>query len=232
MRVAALYDVHGNLPALEAVLADPRLAAADVVVCGGDLCAGPMPVEVLRLMQEHDALFVRGNADRDLKGWSAGRLTEEELELLRVWPPSVELDVEGLGRVLFCHGSPRSDEEILTSITPDEIVAAALAGAGADVVVCGHTHVQYDRVVAGTRLLNAGSVGMPYEGRTAAFWALLGPDVQLVDTEYDVAAAVAAIRATGPAETDDIVETLLTPHSAAEANEVFEARREATSGAA
>ena len=168
MRVAALYDVHGNLPALEAVLADPRFAAADVVVSGGDLCAGPMPVEVLRLMQEHDALFVRGNADRNLKGWPAGCLTEEELEVLRGWRPSVDLDVEGLGRVLFCHGTPR---------------------------------------------------------------ALLGPGCQLVNTEYDVDAAVAAIRATGHPETDDIVETLLIPHGAAEANEVFEARREAASGA-
>ncbi len=223
VRVAALYDIHGNLPALEAVLADLRSASADIVVCGGDLCAGPMPVEVLDLMREREALFIRGNGDRDLTGWPADRLTNVELELLRAWPTTVMLDVDGLDPVVFCHGSPRADDEILTRITPQEDVEEACGGK--PVVVGGHTHVQFDRVAGQTRFVNAGSVGMPYEGRTAAFWALLGPEVELVFTEYDVKAAVAAIHATGYPGADDVVETLLTPHSAEEASEYFEGLR-------
>ena len=223
MRVAALYDVHGNLPALEAVLADPRFASADIVVCGGDLCAGPMPVEVLDLMRRRDALFVRGNADRDLTGWPAERLGNAELEVLRAWPTTLTLDVDGLGPVVFCHGSPRADDEILTRITPLEAIEEACGGR--PLVVGGHTHAQFDRVAGPTRFVNAGSVGMPYEGRTAAFWALLGPDVELVSTEYDVKSAVAVIHATGHPEAGDVAETLLTPHSAEEASEYFEGLR-------
>lgn len=223
MRVAALYDVHGNLPALEAVLADPRCAAADVVVSGGDLCAGPMPVETLHAMQARGALFVRGNADRELTGWPAARLTAAQLETLRSWPTTLTLEVDGLGPVVFCHGSPRADDEILTRITPDDVVADAVGGS--PLVVCGHTHVQYDRAVGRSRIVNAGSVGMPYEGRTAAFWALLGPGVELVATDYDVAAAVAAIRETGYDNAEDAIQSLLTPHSSEEATEVFEGRR-------
>jgi predicted phosphodiesterase len=223
VRVAALYDVHGNLPALEAVLADPRFSGVDAVVCGGDLCAGPMPVEVLGLIQDSAGLFVRGNADRELGGWPAERLTPAQLELLRSWPTSLTVDVDDLGPVVFCHGSPRRDDEILTRITPGDAVEAACAGAA--VVVCGHTHVQFDRVAGRTRLVNAGSVGMPYEGVRGAFWVLLGPEVELVHTEYDIDAAAVAIRATGYPDADELVETLLTPSSAEEATEVFESRR-------
>ena len=225
MRVAALYDVHGNLPALESVLADPRCADVDVVVCGGDLCAGPMPVEVLSLMQARGALFVRGNADRELTGWPAERLSNAQLELLRSWPTTLTLEVDGLGPVVFCHGSPCSDDEILTRITPAEAVTEACAGA--PLVVGGHTHVQFDRVAGHTRLVNAGSVGMPYEGRTAAFWALLGTDIELVGTEYDVEEAVAAILATGYPCAGDLPENLLTPPTAEEATAFFETQREA-----
>jgi predicted phosphodiesterase len=223
MRVAALYDVHGNLPALEAVLADPRCAAAAAIVSGGDVCAGPFPVETLELLQRHSTHFVRGNADRELRGWPAEQLSPEQLELLRGWPTTVTLDVDGLGEVVFCHGSPRSDDEILTRITPEEAVDEACGGA--PVAVTGHTHVQYDRSTPRSRVINAGSVGMPYEGRTAAYWALLGPDVELVSTDYDVPAAVAAARATGYDHADDFVAGLLEPHSAEEATEVFEAQR-------
>jgi predicted phosphodiesterase len=222
-RVAALFDVHGNLPALEAVLADPRCAAADAIVSGGDVCAGPMPVEALELLEGRGAIFVRGNADRLLTGWPAERLTEAERERLRSWPAAVTLEIENLGEVVFCHGSPRSDDEILTRITPlDEVDEAS---GGAPLVVCGHTHVQYDRQTPRSRVVNAGSVGMPYEGRTAAYWALLGPDVELVATDYDVEAAAAAARATGYDNVEDFVASLLEPHSAEEATEVFEARR-------
>ena len=225
MRVAALYDVHGNLPALRAVLADPRCAAADVVVSGGDVSAGPMPLEVLRLLEERGAVYVRGNADRALEGWPATQLTDAQHEVLRSWASTLTLQLEGLGEVLFCHSTPRSEDDLVTRVTPEEEVAEALGAVSANVVVCGHTHVQFDRQIAGTRLVNAGSVGMPYEGRTAAFWALLGPEVELVWTPYDVAEAVAEIRATDYPGAEEHVETLLTPHTPEEATEVFEARR-------
>jgi diadenosine tetraphosphatase ApaH/serine/threonine PP2A family protein phosphatase len=126
---------------------------------------------------------------------------------------------------VFCHGSPRSDDEILTRITPVEVLDDACGGAA--LVVGGHTHVQYDRTTPRSRIVNAGSVGMPYEGRTAAYWLLLGPEVELVSTEYDVEAAVAAIRDTDYPEPDrgNFLESLLEPHSAEEATSVFEAQR-------
>jgi predicted phosphodiesterase len=221
--VAALYDVHGNLPALEAVLADPRCADVDTVVCGGDLCAGPMPAEVLGLMHEHDAVFVRGNADRELRGWPSERLSTDQLEALRSWPTAITLDVEGLGTVVFCHGSPRRDDEIITRVTPAEAVEEACGGL--PLVVGGHTHVQFDRRTGATRMVNAGSVGMPYEGRRGAFWALVGPDVALMSTEYDADVAAARIRATGYPQADEVVETLTTPPSAEEATSFFEGQR-------
>ena len=181
MRVAAVSDVHGNLPALEAVLAEADRENVDAIVCCGDV-AGPFGGECLdRLLALGDRLhLVRGNADQGAD-----------------WPLTVELDVDVLGRVLFCHGSPRSEHEILTRVSPEERVAAALAEVDAAVVVGGHTHVQFDRRAAGRRLVNAGSVGMPYEGVRGAFWALLGPDVELRRTEYDVESAAAALEATG-----------------------------------
>jgi predicted phosphodiesterase len=223
VRVAALYDVHGNLPALEAVLADPRCRDVDALVCGGDLCAGPMPVEVLGLMEEHHAVFVRGNADRELHGWPAERLSADQLETLHSWPTTITLDVEGLGAVVFCHGSPRHDDEIITRVTPDEVVEEACGGM--PFVVGGHTHVQFDRRSGATRMVNAGSVGMPYEGRRGAFWAVIGPDLELGFTEYDIDAAAARISATGYPQADEVVETLTSPPSADEATSIFEAQR-------
>ena len=224
MRVAALYDVHGNLPALEAVLADERCASADVLVSGGDLCAGPMPVESLELLQQRGARFVRGNADRELEGWPAARLDDTQLALLRSWPTTLTLDCGGGVEVTFCHGSPRSDDEILTSLTPATIVDEACGGA--PFVVCGHTHVQFDLRAGRTRLVNAGSVGRPYEGRTAAFWLLLEDGVTYpTHTDYDVQEAVDRIRATGYDDADDMVSALLEPHSADEASAYFESIR-------
>jgi putative phosphoesterase len=192
VRVAALYDVHGNIGALDAVLADIERERVELVVSGGDLVSGPFASECLeRLLAAGERVrFVRGNADREAAAFAG---------VVAAWPLTVVVDVDGLGDVVFCHGSPRSDEEILTEISPEERVRAALEGVEPSVVVCGHTHVQFDRQVAGRRLVNAGSVGMPYEGRRGAFWALLGPDVELRRTEYDVEAAAAAIEASaGP----------------------------------
>jgi putative phosphoesterase len=197
VRVAALYDVHGNLPALEAVLAD---VDADLVVVGGDIAAGPWPAETLeRLRALGDrARFIRGNADREvvqpgvrglappeMMDFTREQLSDEQLDFLGSLPLTTSADVDGLGSVLFCHATPRDDEQIFTRISPDERWQEVLHGVEADVVVCGHTHVQFDRRVGELRLVNAGSVGMPYEHEPGAYWALLGPDVDLRRTAYE-----------------------------------------------
>lgn len=216
MRVAALYDVHGNLPALEAVLADVRAAGADHVVVGGDVVPGPMPRESLEALRELGVptSVLLGNGEREvLEGlggrfsevvpeafhevlrWNGAQLTEPLIAWLARWPAGVELDVDGLGRVHFCHGTPRSDAEIFTEVTPADALLPVLREAGAPTVVCGHTHMQFDRRVGDVRVVNAGSVGMPF-GEPGAYWALLGPTVELRRTAYDLEEAAARIRAT------------------------------------
>ena len=204
MRVATLYDVHGNLPALAAVLGEVAQIGPDAVVFGGDLFSGAFPRETLALARSiPDARFVRGNADvldpeaPEPFHWPYLQLTDEETAFAAGWEPTVTLEIDGLGRTLFCHAVPANERDIVTQIAPDEVFAAAFGGADADVVVCGHTHMQYDRRADGVRVVNAGSVGMPYEGRPGAYWALLGPSVELRRTEYDVEAAAATIRESG-----------------------------------
>ena len=238
MRVAALFDIHGNRPALEAVLAELEGVDADLVVVGGDALLGPMPVETLeRLRRLGPRLrYLRGNTEREIlepphgdelwerrARWTRDTLPPEALAYLAPLLPTISLDVDGLGPVLFCHGSPRRDDEILTAISPEERVAPIVAGVAEGVIVHGHTHVRYDRLVAGRRLVCAGSVGMPYEGRAAAFWAVLGPEVELCETPYDVVAAATAIRETGFPDANEFVASVLeAPATAAEATEHFE----------
>ncbi len=235
-RVAVLSDVHGNLPALEAVLDEVAREEVDLIVSGGDVASGPMPAECVdRLRGLGDlVLWVRGNADRldavpaDMAETLVPFLTEqlgsERLAFVAAASLTVELDVEGLGRVVVCHGSPRSDEEILTKLSPPERVDAALADVSADVVVGGHTHVQFDRRVGGHRLVNSGSVGIPYEGRRGAFWVLLGPDVNLRRTDYDVEGAVAEIRQTAYPGAEQVAGWLLDPEDPDEVSAYFEER--------
>jgi putative phosphoesterase len=232
VRVAALYDIHANLPALEAVLAEVSEAGVDLVVIGGDVASGPLPEPTLaRLRALGDrARFVRGNADREVvSAWdapgapsddpgtqaaafAAGQLDRGGRDFLAGFPATVTLEVDGLGPVLFCHATPRSDTEMITTASPPERLTAMLSGVDAPVVVCGHTHRQFDRRVQRWRVVNAGSVGMPYEGRAAAFWALLGDGVQLRATPYDVPAALTSLRAGGFAGTDEmLLESLVKP---------------------
>ncbi len=224
MRVAALADVHGNAPALEAVLAEVELAEPDLIVFCGDLTWGSLPRETLALVRslEIPARFVRGNGDRAVgtdnesqRGpWIASLHSDEDLAFLASFEQTVSVDVDGLGPTCFCHGSPRSDEECVTERTPAERVREFMAGVDARVVVTGHIHVRYDREVDGIRLLSPGSVGLPCEGeRGGAYWALLGPDVELRRTAYDVEAAVAQMRATGDPRVEVIVELMLDPPS-------------------
>jgi predicted phosphodiesterase len=243
MRVAALYDIHANLPALEAVMAEPDVAAADLVLVGGDALAGPMPTQTLALLAAlgDRVAWVHGNTEREVArsrgadpatgglwdrraAWVAGRLTAAAVAAADAWPATVALAVDGLGPVRFCHGSPRSDEEILTAISPPERVVPMLEGVGERTIVCGHTHVQFDRIVSGRRIVNAGSVGMPYEGSHGARWCLLGPDIELRRTGYDAEAAAARIRATGFPEAEEFAGLLLQPVTAEEATREFEAQ--------
>ncbi|TML62899.1 MAG: metallophosphoesterase family protein [Actinobacteria bacterium] len=199
-RVAALYDVHGNLPALEAVLAE--VGDADLIVVGGDVVGGPFPAETVeRLRDLGDRVrWLRGNAERELVEQPPPReagpppgelerlraaLSDEQVDFVYGLPERVELDVEGLGRVLFCHATPQNDLDIVTPLTPEERLRRILEGVTVDAVVAGHTHIQEDRRVGGVRWVNAGSVGMPYEDEPGACWALLGPEVELRRTEYD-----------------------------------------------
>jgi putative phosphoesterase len=225
MRVAALCDVHGNLPALEAVLAEVASVQVDRIVSGGDAVSGPFPQECLDRLRAVDAVFVRGNADRysprapeGTWEWVSGQLAPPSLELIGGWPLTVSLD-----GVLYCHGSPRDDDEILTKVSPDERFRAALVGAEERIVVGGHTHVQFEREVDGIRFVNAGSVGIPYEGKQGAFWALLdGEEVEFRHTPYAVEAAVALIRSSSYPGAEQIAGWLLEPEDPDEVSAYFE----------
>lgn len=236
MTTAALADIHGNVHALEAVLADPRFTSAERIVVLGDVVAGTFPAETLDRLVPLGARvrILQGNADRlvvegrdEESQWVGDRLGPERLASLRAWPSSFVIDVEHLGAVRCCHATPRDDEEILTRITPKADLAAVLEGTEERVVIGGHTHVQFDRRAGRWRFVNVGSVGRPWEGRPGAYWALLGPDVELLRTEYDVEAAAQAVLASGQPSADRVAEILVRPPSAEEATAEFEALRNA-----
>jgi len=241
MRIAALYDIHGNLPALDAVLAEVAREEVDRIVVGGDVLPGPMPAAALTRLAGLDVpvAFIHGNGEADalaeLDGrpsrvpeafreavrWSAAALTEEQVDFVRTWPLTLRMPVPGLGLVLFCHATPGSDTEIFTRVTPEEEVAPLLEGTEADLVVCGHTHMQFDRIVAGTRIVNAGSVGMPF-GEPGAYWLLLGGEVGLRRTAYDTDAAARRMRATTyPGVDTFVVRNVLHPPSEARMLDAF-----------
>ena len=209
MRVAVLSDIHGHLPALDAVLAEVDLAGVDRVVLTGDIAAGPMPVPTLeRLLALGDrAVWVRGNGDRYLVEppqtppdpvvpWAAAQLPPELRAHLAGLPLTVTLDVDGLGPVLFCHATPRDDEEVALVDSRLDRWAEVLAGRREQVVVLGHTHMPFVRLAHRRLVVNPGSVGMPY-GRAGAHWAVLGPGIELRETAYDVDAACSILAAGG-----------------------------------
>jgi predicted phosphodiesterase len=214
--IAALYDIHGNLPALDAVLADASALGVTEVVLGGDVVPGPMPREALdRLLSlELPAQFIMGNTDRETLirahggtstavppqfeapiKWSADQLDRAHTSAMESWPATLRVSIHGIGDVLFCHASPRNDVDVFTKETPEEMLLPIIEAARTAVVVCGHTHMQFDRMIGTTRVVNAGSVGMPF-GAPGAFWLLIGERIELRKTTYDLAGAAAAIRAT------------------------------------
>jgi predicted phosphodiesterase len=228
MRVAVISDVHGNLPALEAALAAAEAAEPDLIVFGGDLVWGPLPRETLeRVTAVPGARFVRGDADRDVveaiepildpddpsnevSSWCRERLTGGQLEFLAGQAETLSLEVDVLGPVLFCHGSPGSDRDRITAGSAEEKVLPWLEDVEQRVVVCGHTHAQFDRVFGGHRVVNAGGCGLQFGPRGAA-WALLGPDVELCVAAYDYEAAAARFRATSCPVAELFAERVVAP---------------------
>jgi predicted phosphodiesterase len=237
MRVAALYDIHGNLPALEAVLRDVRAAGVDQIVAGGDVLPGPMPRESLAQLLDLDipVQFIQGNGDREVIAptgavpepyresirWNADQLAPEDIRRLADWPPTLRVRIDGIGDVLFCHATPRNDTDIFTRLTPDEPLLPLFGGLGVSLAVCGHTHMQFDRTIGPVRVVNAGSVGMPF-GEPGAYWLLLGPGVQLRQTPYDLAQAARRIRATKYPKADEFAaRNVLQPPSEQEILDAF-----------
>jgi predicted phosphodiesterase len=238
MRVLALYDIHGNVDALDAVLADPRAAAPDLVLVGGDAVPGPFAAATLARLDGLDVpmRWIRGNGEREVAEAAAGAVAEPgdlaaetaalsaaELGAARAarlgaLPLTVELD-----GVLFCHASTRRDDEMLTRLSAEARWAAALAGVEAPVVVGGHTHQQDDRRVGAVRFLNAGSVGLPYEGDGAARWLWVeGGRPELRSTAYDAAATGARMLAAGWPDARSIGAALTEPVEAIVVTRIFE----------
>jgi predicted phosphodiesterase len=241
-RVAVLSDVHTNVAALTAVLAELEAADPDLIVSCGDLTWGSEPDETIALMRAlgERALFVRGNGERAVlelsagtrepeaprESWVPARHSPGSLEFVSGIPFSLVIEVTGLGPVRFCHGSPRSDTEIVTPATPAGRFAELTAGIGEQILVTGHTHLQFDRQVAGRRSVNPGSVGLPYHAGEPgiAYWAMLGPDVTLRQTRYDVGPAAQAGYRLGDPAADKIEDMLLSPPDPVSAIPGMEAR--------
>ena len=244
MKIAALYDIHGNLPALEVVLKEIEREGVDVIVVGGDIGPGPMSLDVLEVLQNMGdrVKWIRGNCEREVveffdggavsyikakqvresMEWTVGQMERKQRDFMAGLPEKISLHVEGVGEVLFCHGSPRSDMELLTVATPEERLREIIAGVKEDVVICGHTHMQFDRMCDGKRVVNAGSVGMPY-GDPGAYWLLLGPGVSLRMTNYDLEAAAERVRKTDyPLAQDFADNNIVKPETARDAIEYFE----------
>jgi len=231
-RVAVLADVHGNAIAMAATSAEVVFAEPDLVVFLGDLTWGPLPEETWALVVAlRDSLggrtmFVRGNAERALcelrnapadreltarERWMLAEHTAATLDAFEEFAEAAVVEIDGLGPTRFCHGSPRSDEELITPATPDERMRALLADVPERVLVSAHTHVQFDRIVVGVRSLNPGSIGLPYQGKPGAYWALLGPGVELQRTAYDVDRAAACYGETTDPLAEVMITTLLEP---------------------
>jgi putative phosphoesterase len=228
VRVAALYDIHGNLPALEAVLAEVEREDVDAIVVGGDIAAGPpQPRETVECVRSlPQAHCIRGNADRlrdpeyrndEGLAWLLEHLDDDQVEWLVTLPFSASLD-----DTLYVHATPQDDETVITELTTDERLAELLVDVQQRRVVAGHTHMQLERRVGETLFVNAGSVGWPYEGRPGAYWSILDEGIEFRRTEYDRERAAELIRGSGHPRADEIAaENILESPTRAEALAVF-----------
>jgi predicted phosphodiesterase len=230
-RLAIVADVHGNAVAFAAVVEEIRRDPPDLIVVNGDLSWGPEPEATFDLVDDLEpALFVRGNAESallryvgdpqldrtDTAAWMLERHDAARISQIAGFAGAVVVDVDGIGRVFFCHGSPRGDQEIVTPRTPEPRMSDLLAGTELDILVTAHVHLQFDREVLGIRSVNAGSVGLQYGGTPAAYWAEIGPDIRLRRTPYDLEEAERRIRSSGIPNGDELVSLLREPPSTEE----------------
>lgn len=225
MKVAAIYDIHGNLPALEAVLAEIHREEAELVVIGGDVVLGPMSREALEHVLNLDipTKFIKGNCEaavlaemtggkpavpeniRKTLSWTSGQFEVEHAQIFSRWPGTIRLNLSDLGNVLFCHATPRNENEIFTRLTPEKNLLTVFQGLDVSLVVCGHTHMQFDRTIGGIRVVNAGSVGMPF-GKTGADWLMLDDTIQFRHTSYDLRKAAERMRGTKYPQASEFIE--------------------------
>ena len=210
------------------MLADVARAAVDRIVIGGDVLPGPMPRDTMARLASLDVptAFLRGNGDRETLEespdrpsrlpesareqlrWCRAQLTDAQARDVDGWPPTIRLDVPALGSVLFCHATPRSDEEVVTHLIPVPLLQPIVEDA-ADVVVCGHIHVQFDTMVGRTRLVNAGSVGMPFDEPGACWLLIDGGALELRRTSYDLEAAASRVRQTAFPQAEQFASTYI-----------------------
>lgn len=245
MKIAALYDIHGNLPALNAVAEELKVVRPDMIVIGGDIVSGPMPIQTLELLFQLDIKthFIRGNNDREEvlaydgkltskmseKGrekieWVAKQLARPQRDFLDQLPEHFIQYIEGHGEVLFCHATPKSDEEIFTPNTSQERLDSIFSDVQQQTVVCGHTHIQFERLVGNIRIINAGSVGMPFADRPGAYWLLITSDgYEFRCTEYNFQEAANEIKSSGDPQATEFAErNVLSVPSVAQATEMLE----------
>lgn len=242
MRIAALYDIHANLPALDAVLREVSDLRVDRIVVGGDVLPGPMPRETLaRLAEISDPIeFILGNGEvavldclagkiphvpdqyQPTLRWVAGQISAGQSQFLSGWPKTLRIPMPELGEVLFCHATPRNENEIFTEATPVNALLRIFAAAGAKLVICGHTHMQFDRMIGETRVANAGSVGMPF-GEPGADWLLLSPSgIEFRHTTYDLREAADRVRRTSYPQSEEFAtKSILQPPSKDEMLKLF-----------
>lgn len=215
MPLAVLYDIHGNLPALDAVLRELEGERVDAIVVGGDVMPGPLPGEVLRRLRALTipVHWIRGNGDREAIAhranggtatlppgvreslrWAGMQLTDEEAGFVASWPLTLRLTTDDGTDVVFCHATPRNDTDIFLADTDERALMPLFSQVGAPLVICGHTHMRFDRMIGTVRVVNAGSVGMPFD-EAGAHWLLVGATVERRLTTYDREAAAQRLRA-------------------------------------
>lgn len=243
MKIAAIYDIHANPIALRAVLSDIEKNDVDLIIVGGDVVAGPMPKETLGLLQNvtQPIKYILGNAEsevlRYLNGeeinglskmadeearWTSRQLSFKQKEFIGSWSQTEKVELNKLGTVLFCHGTPRSDVEIFTKTTSKKKLKQIFGNVDASVVVCGHTHMQFDRKIENIRVVNAGSVGMPF-GKTGADWLLLDGSIKFKHTEFDLEEAAKIIRESNYPDAESFVlNNVLTTPSESDAIKMLE----------
>jgi len=213
METAAIYDVHGNISALEAVLRDIHAIGIDEIIIGGDVVPGPFPHECFEILRTSriPVSAIRGNGEHavldvlngdepasvprqawPLIEWSAAHLTADDRKWIESWPSTLTRKIGGKD-VMFCHATPRNDTEIFTRETDETALLPVFEGVAASTIVCGHTHMQFDRMVGTRRVINAGSVGMPF-GVPGAYWLFIDNDAELRRTDYDLDPAAARVR--------------------------------------